>query len=1038
MTNVQGIGVWLACCLCLVTGADAGARSFPDLKFNQLTVKDGLSTNEVWCTFEDSRGIMWIGTSQGLNRYDGTGFRIYQHRDNDSTTPAGNIIRSIAEDPEHYLWLGTDAGLSRFDPRTGKCRNYRHDTARSNSLADNGQCAPFTDSKGRLWLATGKGVQLFDYHKDRFITYTTPPPRYPLHVRVGRFFHRIVEDRQHRLWALGYSGLCLIDEQQQRLQRYEQLGTGNASTFCQMPDNRIYLGSPEQGLLTFDPGQYQYQPVMLQPAPSSPVRVRALSQWEDNNGDTWLCAGIDGGLALLEAGSNHWKEYTFQRDNPVSFPAFTVYQITRDSRNRLWLATDNGIAIVDPYLQYFDNLRLYLQTGNTNPRSFGLPNNILQTRQYTYLTSLYGKGVYLADKSWKLLRHITAIPPGAAADGNRSVNSIFDDGRGNLWFSTDAGLIRQRGKQYRLFLPPGADTAQAEAKVISKIYARKDGLFWIRARSNGLYLFDPEHGRFLAQYKPDGLRIDGAVYACLPEGPDGLWVGAVGGISRYDPGTGSFIKVPVTDMQGRQTRVRWVTDITKDKYGTVWAASASGLVKIDPAQGRGILMDTRSGLPEQNLKRILADTTGCLWIPSQYGIIRYDGSNKFNYFNINDGLPYQYEGYGFFEADEHGNFLLGFQGIVTRFNPYQVRINEQTPHLVLMDIEADGKPIALLEPARQPEIRLQPGTRLVHIHFALTNYTSPLENKYYYRLGGADGVWQQVKGGDIDLGSLPKGNHILYLKGCNNDGVFSKVSSLSVVVLPYWYETLLFKVLVACVTLLLVFWLLRIRIAAIRKEALFRQKLAETEMQLLRSRMNPHFIFNCLNSIKLYVAENNREAAMLYLDKFSRLIRLVLENSQNERVVLEQDLEALKLYLEMERIRFKEKLRYEIRIDSNVDAEYLEVPPMLIQPYVENAIWHGLMHREEGGTVSIGLEYDVEAGVLAAVIRDDGVGRRKALALKSKSAAYRSLGMSITGERIGLINERYQVNATVTVRDLYLDSGEAAGTEVVLRIPVKE
>lgn len=1035
MTNVQGIGIWLAFCLCLVTGADAGARSFPDLKFNQLTVKDGLSTNEVWCTFEDSRGIMWIGTSQGLNRYDGTGFRIYPHRDNDSTTPTGNMIRSIAEDREHYLWLGTDVGLSRFDPRTGKCNNYRYDTARSNSLADNGQCAPFIDSKGRLWLATGRGVQQFDYRQDRFITYTTTSLLYPLHVRVDQSFYRIVEDRQQRLWALSHSGICLIDEQRQHLQRYEQQGTGDASAFCQTADNRIYLGSPVQGLFTFDPRLQQSQPVLLQPAPQAPVRVRALSQWEDNDGDTWLCAGMDGGLALVEPGGSDWKEYHFQRDNPVSFPAFTVYQITRDSRNRLWLATDNGIAIVDPYLQYFDNLRLYLQTGNTNPRSFGLPNNILQTRQYTYLTSLYGKGVYLVDKNWRLLRHIPAIPPGAVGEGSRSVNSIFDDGQGSLWFSTDAGLIRQSGRQYKLFLPPGVDTAKAETLVMSKIYARKDGLFWIRARSNGLYLFDPAQGRFLEQYKPDGEHIDGAVYACLPEGTEGLWVGAVGGISRYDPPSGRFAKIPVADIQGRPARVRWVTDITKDKYGTVWAASASGLVKIDPVQGRGILIDIRSGLPEQNLKRILADTTGCLWIPSQYGIIRYDGRNKFNYFNINDGLPYQYEGYGFFEADENGNFLLGFQGIVTRFNPYQVRINEQVPDLVLMDIEADGKPVALQE-SRRSEITLHPGTRLVHIHFALTNYTSPQENKYYYRLGGAGGVWQQVKGGDIDLGSLPKGNHTLYLKGCNNDGVFSKEASLSVIVLPYWYETLLFKVLAACVTLLLVFWLLRIRISAIRKEALFRQKLAETEMQLLRSRMNPHFIFNCLNSIKRYVAENNREAATLYLDKFSRLIRLVLENSQHERVVLEQDLEALKLYLEMERIRFKEKLRYEIRIDSNVDAEYLEVPPMLIQPYAENAIWHGLMHREEGGTVTIGLGYDAEAQVLIAVIRDNGVGRHKALALKSKSAAYRSLGMSITGERIGLINERYQVNATVTVKDLYLDSGEAAGTEVVLRIPV--
>jgi sensor histidine kinase YesM len=216
----------------------------------------------------------------------------------------------------------------------------------------------------------------------------------------------------------------------------------------------------------------------------------------------------------------------------------------------------------------------------------------------------------------------------------------------------------------------------------------------------------------------------------------------------------------------------------------------------------------------------------------------------------------------------------------------------------------------------------------------------------------------------------------------------------------------------------------------------FEQQLAEIQMMALRAQMNPHFIFNCLNSIQLYTTSNDATKASDYLNRFSQLIRLVLENSRSEQVTLSNELEALRLYLEMEAMRFKDKLRFYIDVDTGLDTDLIEIPPLLLQPYVENAIWHGLMHKPEGGLVQVKVE-PIQEDCLRITITDDGIGRTRATELKSLSATrHKSFGMKVTGERISLINRLYQTHTRVQVHDLTDVSGNPAGTEVVLEIPI--
>ncbi len=221
-----------------------------------------------------------------------------------------------------------------------------------------------------------------------------------------------------------------------------------------------------------------------------------------------------------------------------------------------------------------------------------------------------------------------------------------------------------------------------------------------------------------------------------------------------------------------------------------------------------------------------------------------------------------------------------------------------------------------------------------------------------------------------------------------------------------------------------------------QKEAEFQRSLADVSLSALCSQMNPHFIFNCLNSIKLYTTQNDTVAAAKYLTKFSKLIRMALENSRSETVSLQSELESLDLYIQMEAMRFKDKLKYSITIDKDIDSGFIEIPPLLLQPYVENAIWHGLMHKEEGGVVEVAVSIMPGEQVLSITIKDDGVGRERSAMLRGKSTAnHKSYGTKVTSERLELINQIYKTGASVKTEDVKDITGAVAGTLVTIKIP---
>ena len=290
--------------------------------------------------------------------------------------------------------------------------------------------------------------------------------------------------------------------------------------------------------------------------------------------------------------------------------------------------------------------------------------------------------------------------------------------------------------------------------------------------------------------------------------------------------------------------------------------------------------------------------------------------------------------------------------------------------------------------------------------------------------------------------NLPSGNYTFELQVANNEGLWHKAPlSIPVSIATPWWETWAFRVTFLLAIAALFYFIYKYRVTIIRNEARmkseFERKIADVELSALRAQMNPHFIFNCLNSIENYIIKNETFKAAEYINDFARLIRLILQNSRSEFIPLTDEIEALDLYLQMESLRFVDQFEYHIDIDPSVNAHDIEIPPMLIQPFVENAIWHGLIPKKGSGKLDIRMSR--VNGMLTTVIEDNGIGRKKSGELNAsmKKHGKRSMGMQITKNRLEVINALYEKNATIRITDLADNTGQSNGTRVELNIPVE-
>jgi len=310
----------------------------------------------------------------------------------------------------------------------------------------------------------------------------------------------------------------------------------------------------------------------------------------------------------------------------------------------------------------------------------------------------------------------------------------------------------------------------------------------------------------------------------------------------------------------------------------------------------------------------------------------------------------------------------------------------------------------------------------------------------HYAARVAGGAWSESNEGVMDLRGLGPGVHDLEFKLMDREGVLGPVTRLRVVIDPPWWQKLWARAVFALLLAGAIVLVFRLRLNWVRRSERKEESVARTvnelKLQALRAQMDPHFIFNCLNSIDHFILGEDKRKASHYLNRFARLIRLILQQSESTTVPLEREVEMLRYYLELEAVRFETPFTWDVKVDPLLQHDPIELPTMLVQPFVENAIWHGLQHKSGTGRVEVTFR-TVNEGV-ECTIEDDGIGRAASSEInKGRHSVHKSMGMRVTTDRIKLLTEQHRRTARINVHDLADKDGRPLGTRVVIVVPIE-
>ena len=997
-----------------------------------LTYRQGLSDNRVRTINQDEKGFIWIGTANGLNRYDGYTFWHYYPVKGDSTSLPSASVNTIVKDRKGTLWLGTGNGICRMRPGRWEFDQmfcYPKEIPDPRYAYFENICP---DATGRIW-AVNSYNQLFRIHPearkaDAMIlpAVNNPPVSAPEEVRrqgpritavapcgdtamlIGStfgFFQYHLEKQTFRfvpvdgVWMFGLTNI---------------VPAGADAFWCSSYLNGVFLVRLSTGAARHFP----------EPEPT-PHDMLPLS-----GGRLWV-AGVSG-LTEMTPYSGQVEKIKLPFEEDVSLNAECLF---KDRAGAVWIGTDNGIVKFDPYLQGFHYTEVHRETATV------YENDICDVHHNPddglwYVASRQQSAIFVLDSQNQVRKRISTLP--AASEPTR----IFRDSKGQVWVTTRYLVYQLDRKNFSLRPAPTPQRREGRAGLIWSIAEDNQGRIWFGLSRDGVYIYDPRNGntRFLGP--DDGFHALRICKILTDRHGRFAWITTDGeGFYECDLSTLKCRRFGDETMEGLAA----CCAIVQDDAGQVWIGTTRALIRYEPNAplDRAFrAFTTADGLPMNFVEGGIKDRQGKLWFGAGDRVVRIDPeNNRIKTFDYRFGASRTPFGYSDFSISPAGELYAGGRRGFLRWQPELLRDNQSPPEVVVTNLRALQENIPA-PTANVGWIRLSPDENSFSVEFAALNFTLPDENLYQWKLEGYDKDWNKPsKQRQANYAHVSPGAYTLLVKAANSDGVWNpKPLSIRVIILPAYWQTWWFRILVVMTAGGLIYAIFRWRVRLIRDrdrlQITYNQRLAEVEMSALRAQMNPHFIFNCLNSINRYILLNQPLVASQYLTKFARLIRLVLDNSKSEMISLEKELETLRLYIEMETVRFEGRFQYEIDVDEAVDPGSIDIPPMLIQPYVENAIWHGLMHKK-GNDGLLRVEVQLQNHDLLIKVTDNGVGREAARALKSKSASdHKSHGMAVTAERLNLLSNLYNRQIHAKVEDLVLPDGSPAGTQVVLTIPI--
>ncbi len=977
--------------------------------------------------FEDKDGFIWIGTVNGLVLFDGYSTRSFRHNPNDSSSLAANNINAISQDPSDRIWVGLSRfGFSILDQNQrsfihpcitdekGNCMQgvsvnaitqasdssmwvgstlglflysssdhpqqlsaFQYDSVLDNSLSSNYILDVLVDSKTRLWVGTTKGINLFDPATGTFINYRTNtsfPSRQTLDI---------AEDANGKIWL--------------------------TTRFI------------KESFLIYDEVTQNFIPVLQDREPYSGEYKFTF----DQNNDIWIAAR---GVGAYHYDLNTGKQLFF---DPASFKDHGYRNI-------------NGLnTITDRYGNVWitgNNVLKYPASGKTFSSISSDENIVISLYANSQFIWYSDQELKRFDKSTRQTTNQFAssrpINIRASSPEKSKLNMAYcirDYDEEHIIVSTTRNIYKWNTKTNEYHEYPTNIGGPIREFVVTP---DKQHL-WLCGNQGSPILFDFADGSYI---RPEYASSIDNVRCVAQEMNGDLWFGSGTSGLFYMSATTHEIQnfAPDHSDQARRLIDYAINDIAiTEDY--VWVATNLGLQKINKSTFEIIPIGTHNEFIENSFMSVLEDNHGVLWFGTQQGLFSFNPIDQvLRSFNPEDGLINTVYSAGSCYKDSTGNLYFGGGNGVDYFNPEEIGINPTAPDIYISKILVNNDALELSS-ISSTSLDLKHHENFLEIELLALHYTSPKSNTYAYRIMELDTTWRYLgKQRTITLANMRPGNYTLQARAANGDNVWCEGKTLlHIHIAPPFWATWWFVVLVIIFISAILFTAFKYHIHQIktreRIKSEFNKRLTELESKALRSQMNPHFLFNSLNSMKSLISQGNTEKATQYITRFAQLIRQILANSEKPFVRLQEELEALRLYLEIEKLRFQ-NFTFEILVNDDVNADFIEVPPLILQPYVENAIWHGLMHLSSSDrklTVIVAQEKQF----LHLTIEDNGIGREQAQQIKSLGNARKGgMGMRLTEDRLNLLKSIYGQDVKITITDL-MENGKSSGTRVEVQIP---